>query len=112
MASFDLFKYPKLQHPRFGRMEYDRGYWRCKANYLGSEQLSLLLHVTPERIDPSAQWLCDALETRFPKLKQEVATAMYEESYIPMREAIHAGEYIDDSAAQISVIETPADIWS
>lgn len=112
MGYFDLFKTPTLDHPRFGKMDFIRGYWRCEADYLNSQQVLLMLHGAEKGIDPAAQALCDELESRFASLKDEVGKALYEESYIPVREAIDLGEYPEDVAEDISTIDKPADIWN
>lgn len=112
MGYFDLFRTPTLDHPRFGKMDFARDYWRCEADYLNLQQVLLMLHGTKKGIDPAAQALCDELETRFASLKDEVGKALYEESYIPVREAIDLGEYPGDVAEEISVINNPADIWN
>jgi hypothetical protein len=112
MGYFDLFRTPTLDHPRFGKMDFARGYWRCEADYLNLQQVLLMLHGTEKGIDPAAQALCDELETRFASLKDEVGKALYEESYIPVSKAIDLGEYPGDVAEEISVINNPADIWN
>lgn len=111
MGLFDFLKTRSLDHPRFGEMKFSRDYWRCEAEYLGSRNVGLMLRGNKEGIDPSAQAMCDELETRFASLKDEVCKALYEESYMPVREAVDAGEYPKYVGEEIPTVETPADVW-
>lgn len=111
MGLFDFLKAPRLDHPRFGEMKFSDGFWRCEAEYLGAPEVRLMLHGDKAKIDPSAQAMCDELETRFASLKDEVCKALYEESYKPVRDAIDAGEYPKYVGDEIPTIETPTDVW-
>lgn len=111
MGLFDFLRARTLDHSRFGKMKFSREYWRCEAEYLGSRNLRLMLGGNKKGVHPSAQAMCDELETRFASLKDEVGKALYEESYMPVREAIDAGEYPKYVGEEVPTIETPADVW-
>ncbi len=111
MGLFDFLKPPTLMHPRFGAMKFSRDYWQCEADYLGTPDVRLMLQGGKEGIDPSAQAICDELETRFAGLKDTIGQALYEDSYMPVREAIDAGEYPKYVGDEIPVLESQADVW-
>lgn len=112
MGVFDFLKAPTFSHPRFGEMRFSRDYWRGKAEYMGWQDVGILLRGNRHGIDPAAQALCDELEARFDSMKDEIAKALYEESYIPCSQAVDRGEYPEYALEEFPTIESAADIFN
>lgn len=92
-------------------MKFSWNYWRGKAEYLGWQEVGILLRGNRHGVDPSAQALCDQLESRFEGMKDEIAKTLYDEHYINGREAYDQGEFPEFGDEEFPMIDAPADVW-
>ncbi len=107
MALFGLLQSPTVNDPVCGPLARSRGHWRGRMP-LGAHRVIPLL-IAGGRDAPDGPALAQARElpARYPTLQREIATALLEH-YEPYRQAIEAGEIVDEPIR----LDSTDDVWA